>query len=562
MLRWFYNMGLSKKFYSTFGVIIFCSMIGIAVGQVVFTKVQIGGRYFKGIELKKDAVDDIARIRMNLNLMRSIYYEQLFKYDEDSSAGLKKIASSTDKLFEQLKGKQTQKNGNDDLYCTSCHATENIAAFFSEVDNARVSWDAFKPLLFNKLIPLAAAKNLKGSIEIIEGDFSNLYDDIMEKTKNPVDTLRVVAPMQVEKLKKESTIIKIGFLIAGVFIAVFMTMLAYFLSSDIVEPVVSVARMSTQMADGYFKSADIKTKGNDEIGQMAHAFQSMCLNMSGCVMKMRTGIDNLQATAEKLSVTSEELSNVTDGQIRQAGQVVSLTNETSESIVNVAHNAAKAADAVQESSNLASHGKTVADSAVAEINRIAGSIREAAGTIEKLGNSSKEIGEIVLVITDIADQTNLLALNAAIEAARAGELGRGFAVVADEVRKLAEKTSKATSDIAGKIRVIQTETQRSVDMMKESTEEVDRGVKLMNTVSEALDSIASASANATGMVKSIAEASEHQTTASEEIKANVDDLSEGVKHSNTVARHLSDISIELARSADYLKKEIAWIKAS
>ncbi|TAN43679.1 MAG: methyl-accepting chemotaxis protein [Nitrospirae bacterium] len=562
MIKWFYNMGLSKKFYSTFGVIIFCSMIGIAVGQVVFTKVQIGGRYFKGIELKKDAVDDIARIRMNLNLMRSIYYEQLFKYDADSVAGLKKIASSADNLFEQLKSKQTQKNGNDKLYCTSCHSGETMAAFFTDIDNAKVSWDSFKALLFNRLIPLAAAGNVKGSIEIVEGDFSTLYDDIMEKTKNPVDTLRVVAPMQVEKLKKESTIIKVGFLIAGVLIAVFLVMIAYFLSADIVEPVVSVARLSGYMADGDFKKVDIKTKGNDEIGQMANAFQRMCSNMGGCVMKMRSGIDSLQSTAEKLSSTSEELSNVTDGQLRQADQVVALTNETSESIVNVAHNASKAADAVQESSNLASHGKTIADSAVAEINRIADSIRDAAGTIEKLGESSKEIGEIVLVITDIADQTNLLALNAAIEAARAGELGRGFAVVADEVRKLAEKTSKATSDIAQKIKIIQTETQRSVDMMKESTEEVDRGVKLMNTVSEALDSIASASSNATGMVKSIAEASEHQTTASEEIKANVDDLSGGIRHSSAVAKELSDISIELARSADYLKKEMEWIKAS
>ena len=72
-------------------------------------------------------------------------------------------------------------------------------------------------------------------------------------------------------------------------------------------------------------------------------------------------------------------------------------------------------------------------------------------TINKLGESSAEIQQVISVITSIAKQTNLLALNTTIEAARAGEEGKGFAVVANEVKELASQTGKATEDISNKI---------------------------------------------------------------------------------------------------------------
>ena len=90
------------------------------------------------------------------------------------------------------------------------------------------------------------------------------------------------------------------------------------------------------------------------------------------------------------------------------------------------------------------------------MQRIRGEVQAISKKIKSLGDRSLEISEIVNTIEDIASQTNLLALNAAIEAAGAGEAGLRFAVVADEVRKLAERSAKATKDIAVLIKNVQT----------------------------------------------------------------------------------------------------------
>ena len=124
-----------------------------------------------------------------------------------------------------------------------------------------------------------------------------------------------------------------------------------------------------------------------------------------------------------------------------------------------------------------------------QMQRISQRIGDAQAAIIKLGEHSKEIGQIVDTISGIAGQTNLLSLNAAIEAARAGEQGRGFAVVAEEVRKLAEQSQEAAERVANLINTSAIYTDTAVAEMGSSTEEVTRGTASFEQTTKLFDQL-------------------------------------------------------------------------
>lgn len=155
----------------------------------------------------------------------------------------------------------------------------------------------------------------------------------------------------------------------------------------------------------------------------------------------------------------------------------------------MAEKAKNVAETSNKTAEAAKMGENLMEESIDKMGSIDKSVLSSAEVIEKLGESSKQIGQIVEAISGIADQKNLLALNAAIEATRAGEAGRGFAVVADEVRKLAEQSQLSAEQIRERISGIQLDTKNAVYAMKSGTIDVKKGTEAIHEVGTQFNAI-------------------------------------------------------------------------
>jgi len=301
---------------------------------------------------------------------------------------------------------------------------------------------------------------------------------------------------------------------------------------------------------------------NDEISEMSRWFNVFTEKLEKMVLTISGNTARVATASEEISSAASQQAAGSDTQKGQTQQVAVAMQEMSTTIAQVTDSATKAAGAAQQASDTARKGGQVVGQALEKMKTISMSVESSAKKIQKLGENSDQIGEIVGVIDDIADQTNLLALNAAIEAARAGEQGRGFAVVADEVRRLAERTTKATKEIAAMIKNIQVETRDAVAAMEDGTKVVDEGVRSTEQAGASLQEIITMATQVGDMVTHIASAVSQQSSATEQVNVNVEQISKismevavGTQQSARACQDLSNLALDLQNLVGQFKTE-------
>ncbi|MFO7445554.1 MAG: methyl-accepting chemotaxis protein [Ignavibacteriaceae bacterium] len=314
-----------------------------------------------------------------------------------------------------------------------------------------------------------------------------------------------------------------------------------------------------RMAAGDF-TARMNGDYRGDFARLKSSINSVAESMTEALSKITESVHATASASTEISSSTEEMAAGSQEQSSQTREIAASIEQMTKTIIETTRNATTAAENAKKAGQIAGDGGKVVEDTVEGMKKIAEVVSSSAETVKKLGKSSDQIGEIIQVIDDIADQTNLLALNAAIEAARAGEQGRGFAVVADEVRKLAERTTKATKEIAEMIKQIQKDTLDAVSSMNKGTEEVDKGRKLANSAGESLKEIITASAKVLDDVTQVASASEEQSAAAEEVSRNIEAISNVTHETAAGIQQVAGAAEDLNRLTDNLQKLISKFK--
>lgn len=417
-------------------------------------------------------------------------------------------------------------------------------------------------------------------------------DNYIEQTMNTLDELTSIIKEEQESAINQASWMMIVSLVILVLSLVLSAIFGFFshriVNKQLAYRLTMVVTASKEITKGNLKANDIHSNNQDEITEIADAFNQMKHQLRQMIQEMLTVSQSLNersvhlgtvssevaAASQEISATMEELSGGAEEQASASADLSKIMEDYLFKVENAETKSVSMREAASNVKDMTLAGNELMENSKEQMNRIDEIINDSMHRVKGLDQETKQVNKLISVIHEIANQTNLLALNAAIEAARAGEHGKGFAVVAEEVRKLAEKVSYSISDITSIVNKIQSESVGVVESLQAGYEQVEIGSNKIHQTANTFNSIATAITGIHGDIEHISssmvemldnsvvmsESIENIAAVSQQSAAAVEETSNSVTHTNDSMENIQLYVQKLAEMAHTLSKLIEKFK--
>ncbi|MDA1741102.1 methyl-accepting chemotaxis protein [Bacillus cereus group sp. MYBK226-2] len=379
----------------------------------------------------------------------------------------------------------------------------------------------------------------KANMTVVYEDLLGTWVTILEPIKDGEGNIVAIVAADVDASIVPST--KEKFIIQGLmFICISVliaTVIQFLIVRNALAPLRDLREGLRRVGEG---DLNIKLEErSDDIGIINSYFNNTIEKFKGIIDKVKQTAEQVSSSSQELSVSTKENSMAVQEivssmvELRAGAQlqetsvpqylgIVYEVEDKMEEITNAAKQMEKVSEGIEHHSV---KGNGVTKQAINQMNIIQNAVQDLSSIIYSLEVRSKEISDVVTVITSISNQTNSLALHATIEASRAEETGEGFAVVADEVRKLAEQTEASAKDIANLIGETQAGTEEAVVSIRKASKEVESGMKLVEMNGAFFEEISKSAQSVTNQVRIVSSNSSDILQNSQNIVRVVNELS-------------------------------------